>query len=98
MSLQGWSTAPIAASASVWPTICRAIVDVVAVDPQRREAERERGELRCAPEMPEPARRLVETGVAPPLDFTRAEVDLLEREVELKRIRQELERLGAADR
>jgi hypothetical protein len=41
-------------------------------------------------------RRLVEVGMAAPLDAKRAEVELLEREVELKRLRDELERLGPA--
>jgi outer membrane protein TolC len=38
-------------------------------------------------------RRLVEVGTAAPLDAKRAEVELLEREMELKRLRQELEKL-----
>ncbi len=43
-------------------------------------------------------RRLVEIGMATQLDLKRLEVELLEREVELKKIRQEIELLGAARR
>ena len=43
-------------------------------------------------------RRLVEIGTASQLDLKRLEVELLEREVELKKIRQEIELLGAARR
>jgi outer membrane protein TolC len=62
------------------------------------QLKRAQRELEIARIRAEEIRRLVETGVATPLDFKRAEVELLEREVELKRLRQELERLGPAKR
>jgi len=46
----------------------------------------------------EELRRLVEVGTASQLDLKRLEVEMLEREVELRKIRQEIELLGAARR
>lgn len=43
-------------------------------------------------------RTLVSVGTADPLDLKRAEVELLEREVGLKRLRQQLEKLDAPSR
>jgi hypothetical protein len=60
------------------------------------QLERAGKELEIARARVEEVRRLVELGMAAPLDFKRAEVELLEREVELKRLRQELEKLGPA--
>ena len=46
----------------------------------------------------EELRRLVEVGTASQLDLKRIEVEMLEREVELRKIRQEIEMLGAVRR
>jgi hypothetical protein len=43
-------------------------------------------------------RGMVDTGLAPQLDLRRAEVDLLEREVELQQIKRELEMVGGRSR
>lgn len=58
--------------------------------------ERSQREMEIARARVEEVRRLVEVGMAAPLDLKRAEVELLEREVELKQLRQEIEKLGAA--
>jgi hypothetical protein len=59
------------------------------------QLERAQRELLIARQRVQELRRSVEVGMATPLDFKRAEVELLEREVELKRLREELEKLGA---
>ena len=55
-------------------------------------------ELEIARVQLQTVRRLVEIGTATQLDLKRLEVELLERELELKRIRQEIEMLGAVRR
>lgn len=62
------------------------------------QLERGQQELQLARARVEELRRLVDVGLAAPLDFKRAEVELLEREVELKRLRDELEKLGPVRR
>lgn len=59
------------------------------------QLERAQREIQLARQRVEELRRSVDVGMATPLDFKRAEVELLEREVELKRLREELEKLGA---
>jgi hypothetical protein len=60
---------------------------------ERAQREREIARARI-----EEARRLVETGLATQLELKRAEVDLLERDVEIQRLRRELETLPAVRR
>jgi outer membrane protein TolC len=71
--------------------------DEVSRGMQRTEStvqqERVRRELEIARARVEDVRRLVGTGVATPIDLKRAELDVLEREAELQRIRQESEML-----
>jgi hypothetical protein len=57
------------------------------------QLERAQREMEIARARLVEVRRLVEVGTAAPLDAKRAEVELLEREMELKRLRQELEKL-----
>jgi hypothetical protein len=57
------------------------------------QLERAQREIEIARARLVEVRRLVEVGTAAPLDAKRAEVELLEREMELKRLRQELEKL-----
>jgi outer membrane protein TolC len=57
------------------------------------QLERAQREIEIARARLVEVRRLVEVGTAAPLDAKRAEVELLEREMELKRLRQELETL-----
>ncbi len=60
------------------------------------QVDRAQRELEMARVRVERVRGMVEIGTAAPIDFKRAEVELLEREVELNRLREELRRLGAA--
>ena len=60
--------------------------------------ERAQREMELAKVRIQELRRMVEFGQASQLELKRAEVELLEREVELKKIRQEIELLGAARR
>jgi hypothetical protein len=62
------------------------------------QLEQARREIDSARQRLEEVRRLVDVGQAPQLDLKRSEVDLLEREVEIKRIQQELEMLGTVKR
>ena len=62
------------------------------------QRERLQREIELARGRVEDVRRLVTTGQATQLDFKRAEVELLEREGELQRIRQELDMLDAVRR
>jgi hypothetical protein len=55
-------------------------------------------EIEIARRQLEELRGLVEAGMAPLLDLRRAEVELLEREAELQRIRRELEKVSAVRR
>jgi hypothetical protein len=55
-------------------------------------------ELELARMRVQETRRLVEVGQALQLDLKRLEVEMLEREVELRKIRQEIEMLGAPRR
>ena len=59
------------------------------------QQEQVQRELEIARAQLQQVRRLVEIGTATQLDLKRLEVELLEREVELRRIRQEIEMLGA---
>jgi outer membrane protein TolC len=57
------------------------------------QRERVQRELEFARARVEEVRRLVGTGLATPIDLKRAELEVLEREAELQRIRQEIEML-----
>ena len=60
------------------------------------ERERVERELVVARTRVEEVRRLVATGLATAIDLKRAELEVLEREAELQRIRREIERLSGA--
>jgi outer membrane protein TolC len=62
------------------------------------QRERVQRELEIARGRVEEVRRRVSTGLAEQLELKRAEVDLLEREIELQRVRRELEMLAAGRR
>jgi outer membrane protein TolC len=62
------------------------------------QRERVQRELEIARARVEDVRRLVTLGLATPIDLKRAELEVLEREAELQRLRQEIEMLGDARR
>jgi hypothetical protein len=77
-------------------------IEELAAEQRRRilmlQQESVQRELELARMRVQETRRLVEVGQALQLDLKRLEVEMLEREVELRKIRQEIEMLGAPRR
>ena len=62
------------------------------------QLDRSQREIEIARQRVDEVRRMVDVGQATELDLKRAEVDLLERQVEIQRVQRELEVLGAVKR